>query len=171
MSRVRPPGIRDRIYSIVRRIPRGRVATYGQIARLAGIGGHARQVGYALHDLDEGSAVPWQRVVNARGECSPRAEPGGDDLQRFILEREGIVFDHRGRLDLERYAWRPRQGTTLTAAREPETPRRFDRAVRASLGSRSDRRRARSRGDCPSGRRAARIRRRSALARRPLPWR
>lgn len=105
--------IRERIYRVVRRIPRGRVATYGQIAELAGIGGHARQVGYAMHDLEDDSAVPWQRVVNARGECSPRAEPGGDDLQRYLLEREGIDFDDRGRLDLARYRWRPRRGGVI----------------------------------------------------------
>ncbi len=63
-----------RIYSVVRRIPNGRVATYGQIARLAGLPGGARQVGYALHALDEDSDVPWQRVVNARGRVSSRLE-------------------------------------------------------------------------------------------------
>ena len=57
----------QRIYAEVRRIPRGRVATYGQIARLAGLANHARQVGYALHRLDDDSRVPWQRVVNQRG--------------------------------------------------------------------------------------------------------
>jgi methylated-DNA-protein-cysteine methyltransferase-like protein len=59
------------IYSVIKRIPRGRVATYGQIAEIAGIGGHARQVGYALHALPSDSGVPWHRVVNSFGSaCS-----------------------------------------------------------------------------------------------------
>ena len=92
----------------MRRIPRGRVATYGQVAAWAGLAGHARQVGYALHALREGERVPWQRVVNARGAVSPRAEPGADTIQRRLLEREGVRFDARGRVDLARYGWRPR---------------------------------------------------------------
>jgi len=94
----------QRIYAVVRRIPRGRVATYGQVAELAGLPGHARQVGYALHALPEGSAVPWQRVVNARGEIPPRAS-GFEGPQRRLLEREGVRFDARGRIDLARYGW------------------------------------------------------------------
>ena len=82
----------DRIYTVVRRIPRGRVATYAQVAELAGLGGHARQVGYALHALTTERAVPWHRVVNARGQISPRADPGGDRIQRQLLEREGVHF-------------------------------------------------------------------------------
>ena len=102
------PGTYERIYSVVRRIPRGRVATYGQVAALAGLGGHARQVGYALSALPEGARVPWHRVINARGEVSPRSEPGGDDSQRRRLEEEGLCFDPRGRVALGRYQWRPR---------------------------------------------------------------
>jgi methylated-DNA-protein-cysteine methyltransferase-like protein len=96
-----------RIYDIVRRIPRGRVATYGQVARLAGLPGHARQVGYALHALAGGSDVPWHRVVNALGSVSRRAEPGWERIQRLVLEHEGLRFDARGRLQLERVRWRP----------------------------------------------------------------
>ena len=99
---------RRRIYAVVRRIRRGRVATYGQVARLAGLPQGARQVGYALHALRDGSRVPWQRVVNARGEISPRSLPGPEALQRILLEREGVVFDARGRIDLKRFGWRPR---------------------------------------------------------------
>ena len=98
----------DRIYAVVRRIPRGRVATYGQVATLAGLGGHARQVGYALHALTSERAVPWHRVVNARGQISQRTEPGGDRIQRQLLEREGVNFDAADRLALDRYRWRPR---------------------------------------------------------------
>ena len=97
-----------RIYAIVRRIPRGRIATYGQVALLAGLGGHARQVGYALHALSAGDAIPWHRVLNAQGRVSPRAEPGGDRVQRALLEREGVRFDAAGRADLARFGWRPR---------------------------------------------------------------
>lgn len=95
------------IYRVVSLIPRGRVATYGQVARLAGMPGHARQVGYALSALID-TSVPWQRVVNARGEISRRC--GGDDggsLQRLRLESEGVEFDAHGRIPLDRYLWRP----------------------------------------------------------------
>lgn len=98
-----------KIYAVVRRVPKGRVATYGEIAELAGLPGHARQVGYALHALREGEDdVPWQRIVNARGEVSGRSVPGMEGLQRKILEAEGIVFDARGRIDLEKHRWKPR---------------------------------------------------------------
>ncbi len=94
----------------MRRIPRGRVATYGQVAALAGYPSHARQVGYALHDLPDGSDVPWQRVINARGEVSPRRGAGPEQgWQRHLLEEEGVKFDARGRVDLERHRWEPRR--------------------------------------------------------------
>jgi len=96
-----------RIYAVVRRIPRGRVATYGQVAKLAGLPGHARQVGYALHALPGDSSVPWHRVINAGGGVSRRADPGWDELQRQCLEREGVRFE-AGRVQLQRYRWRPR---------------------------------------------------------------
>ncbi|MEM8931521.1 MAG: MGMT family protein [Acidobacteriota bacterium] len=97
---------RDRIYDVVRQIPVGRVATYGQVAQLAGLPGHARQVGYALHDARD-PELPWQRVINAKGEVSRRSEPGNEHLQRTILEAEGVLFDPRGRVDLKRYRWQP----------------------------------------------------------------
>ena len=97
-------------YRVVRRIPKGRVASYGQIADLAGYSGHARQVGYALHALRRSAKkVPWQRVINARGEVSQRSSPDGDRLQRAILESEGVVFGPSGRIDLDRYGWQPRR--------------------------------------------------------------
>ena len=96
-----------RIYAVVRRIPRGRVATYGQVAELAGLSGHARQVGYALHALSAGTTVPWHRVVNAAGSCSLRAVPGADLEQRLRLEREGVRFDARGRVSFARVRWHP----------------------------------------------------------------
>ncbi len=99
----------ERIYSVVARIPRGRVATYGQVARLANLPGHARLVGYALSALDERSRIPWHRVVNAEGRISLRSgdSPAGI-LQRLRLELERVVFDARGCIRLERFRWRPR---------------------------------------------------------------
>lgn len=93
---------------MVRRIPRGRVATYGQIAELAGLEGHARQVGYALHHLPAKSDVPWHRVLNARGEVSLRTSGDSHELQRLLLEEEGVEFDLRGRLALKIYQWKKR---------------------------------------------------------------
>ena len=95
-----------RIYEVVRRIPRGRVATYGQVAELAGLAGHARQVGYALHALPDGTTVPWHRVLNARGTLCLRRS-AGQITQRIRLEREGVRFDAGGRIQLERLRWRP----------------------------------------------------------------
>ena len=100
--------MRERIYAVIQKIPAGQVATYGQIAALAGIPGHARQVGYALSALPDGYSVPWHRVVNARGEISLRS--GGSDAglrQRVRLEAEGVVFDAQGRIPLELFRWRP----------------------------------------------------------------
>jgi methylated-DNA-protein-cysteine methyltransferase-like protein len=101
----------QRIYAVVRRIPEGRVATYGQVASLAGLAGHARQVGYALHALPNGSAIPWHRVVNANGGISLRSVPGGELVQRGLLEREGVRLDPRGRVPLARVRWVPRLKT------------------------------------------------------------
>ena len=99
-----------RIYEIVRGIPRGRVATYGQVATLAGLDGHARQVGYELHALPSSERIPWHRVVNARGEVSARTTGDSDELQRHLLEAEGVRFDQHGRIDLDRYRWAVDQG-------------------------------------------------------------
>jgi methylated-DNA-protein-cysteine methyltransferase-like protein len=101
-------GSHARIHAAVRRIPAGRVATYGQIARLAGLAGQARQVGYALSALPAGSRVPWHRVVNARGEISARFAPEFERVQRERLEREGVVFGPGARIALEQFQWIPR---------------------------------------------------------------
>ena len=99
---------RRRIYAVVRRIPRGRVATYGQVARLAGMPGHARLVGYTLAALRDGDPAPWHRVVNAAGRISPRSgESPMEIVQRLRLERERVVFDARGAIALQRFQWRP----------------------------------------------------------------
>lgn len=107
----------ERIYAIVRHIPRGRVATYGQVASLAGMGRNARLVGYALHAIPEYSAVPWHRVINAKGEISLPPEGGGDLTQRLLLEREGVEFNARGRVDLKVFGWKPRAETLARKTR------------------------------------------------------
>lgn len=98
------------IYAVVEQIPRGKVATYGQVALLAGLPGHARLAGYALYNLPEELAqrVPWQRVINAQGRISySESRRGNDYKQRQLLEQEGVVFDARGKIDLRTYGWRP----------------------------------------------------------------
>lgn len=99
----------QRIYAVVSRIPRGRVASYGQIAVLAGLPGRARQVGFALASLPDRSRVPWHRVVNAAGAVSARGFAGPAGFQRHLLEEEGVQFNPAGRIDLERYGWRLRR--------------------------------------------------------------
>jgi methylated-DNA-protein-cysteine methyltransferase-like protein len=94
-----------RIYKIVRQIPRGRVATYGQVADLAGLEGHARQVGYALHAVPASMKIPWHRVVNAKGEVSARSAGDSHELQRHLLEAEGVQFDAKARIDLKKSRW------------------------------------------------------------------
>ena len=111
--------LHQRIYAVVARVPRGRVATYGQVAVLAGLPRHARLVGYALHALPEGSELPWQRVINSRGEVSPRAMPGWDGYQRHLLEEEGVRFDAAARVNLKRYLWEPE----TTVAPSPKSRR------------------------------------------------
>jgi methylated-DNA-protein-cysteine methyltransferase related protein len=112
-SEASKPSRWEAFYAVVRCIPEGRVATYGQVAALAGFAGHARQVGYALHALPEGSDVPWQRVVNACGEVSPRsADEAWGGYQRHLLEEEGVAFDAKGRLDLGLCRWEPEDDLT-----------------------------------------------------------
>jgi methylated-DNA-protein-cysteine methyltransferase-like protein len=94
----------ERIHAVVARIPKGKVATYGQVARLAGRV-TARLVGFAMAGASDG--LPWQRVINSRGEVSPRKHGDGHLTQRKLLEREGVRFDDRGRVELARHAWRP----------------------------------------------------------------
>lgn len=93
----------------IRSVPEGRVVTYGQVAALAGRPGSARQVGYLLAALDDGSDVPWHRVVNSRGEISRRADGSGipEGYQRHLLTEEGVGFGDGGRIDLEMYLWEP----------------------------------------------------------------
>ena len=101
----------ERVYAIVRRIPRGRVATYGQVAALAGLAGQARFVGYALAALPDGSGVAWQRVINAQGRVSARRDGSGvEALQAAMLRREGVRFGGDGAVALATFRWRPGRG-------------------------------------------------------------
>ena len=104
----------EQIYAIVRQIPFGQVATYGQVAILANLAGRARLVGYALYRVDSIAAdIPWHRVVNAKGEISHSPQRRGSDyLQRSLLEAEGIDFDDRGKINLRQYLWQFPDRTT-----------------------------------------------------------
>ncbi len=95
-------GHHERIYETVRAIPAGRVATYGQIAEIAGRC-TPRMVGYAMASAPAGAEVPWHRVINSRGEISLTGE--GRDLQMALLEAEGVLFDESGRVDLRTFGW------------------------------------------------------------------
>lgn len=100
------PKLYDLIYAIVRQVPRGKVATYGQVARIAGRCS-AQMVGFALAALrdSEEQAVPWQRVINAQGRISPHGFGMGTQVQRLLLEEEGIEFDLEGSIDLQQFGW------------------------------------------------------------------
>jgi methylated-DNA-protein-cysteine methyltransferase-like protein len=103
-------GYRERVFEIVRRIPAGRVMTYGQLATLLGEGYTARTVGYVMHAADD--TVPWQRVINAQGACSTGRVVLPPDLQQRMLVSEGVAFDAKGRCDLEQYRWTPEEFET-----------------------------------------------------------
>jgi methylated-DNA-protein-cysteine methyltransferase-like protein len=94
----------ERIYAVVRQIPPGQVATYGQVAAIVG-GCTARMVGYAMAALPHSTDVPWQRVINRQGQISPRAAGDGTLRQRQLLEAEGIEFDQSGRVDFFEVGW------------------------------------------------------------------
>lgn len=113
MARATRPGTgtHERIYAAVRAIPRGRVSTYGSVARLAGLEGQARLVGYALAALRDGSSVPWHRVINAQGKLSlERAGSSSGTTQRLRLTREGVTVDAAGRVSLVRFGWKLASG-------------------------------------------------------------
>ena len=93
---------------MVRKVPRGRVATYGQIAKLIGLPKNARQVGTVLRSLPDDSGVPWHRILNAQGKISERGTRVFEGLQRHLLEEEGLEFDERGKLDLGEFQWKPK---------------------------------------------------------------
>lgn len=101
---LQPTPTYERIYAVVRLIPPGRVATYGQIAAIVGEC-TPRMVGYAMAAVPAGSDVPWQRVINAQGKISPRSDGGGSVRQHRLLVDEGVEFDEQERVDFRRYRW------------------------------------------------------------------
>src|SRR5215831_8293054 len=112
-----------RIYDTVSRIPKGRVATYGQVAEVAGLPRRARLVGRALRELDEDSDVPWHRVVNAKGTISSRGDLlDHEGLQEHLLRREGVDFDGRA-IPLERFGWHADARAAKTAGTEKRASR------------------------------------------------
>lgn len=99
----------ERIYEVVKQIPKGRVATYGLVALLAGNPKLARVVGYALHVNPEPGTIPCHRVVNRMGEVSTAFAFGGENMQRILLSEEGIEFTPEGKVDLKIYLWKPNE--------------------------------------------------------------
>ncbi len=97
----------QKIYAVVRQIPRGTVASYGQIARLAGNPRWSRVVGYALHVNPDPEGIPCYRVVTKDGRTSPAFAFGGGDVQRALLEADGVGFLPDGRVDMARFCWEP----------------------------------------------------------------
>lgn len=95
----------ERVFRVVRSIPRGRVMTYGQIAEILGEGYTPRTVGFVMHAAND--KTPWHRVVNAQGGCSTRGLVLPHDKQQRMLEAEGVTFNERGRCELQKYLWIP----------------------------------------------------------------
>jgi methylated-DNA-protein-cysteine methyltransferase-like protein len=104
-SKINDPAYRERVYEVVRQIPSGKVMTYGQIAELLGEGYTARTVGYVMHESPED--VPWQRVINSKGGSSTTHITMPFNIQKQMLESEGVIFSDRGFCDLKIYRWVP----------------------------------------------------------------
>jgi methylated-DNA-protein-cysteine methyltransferase-like protein len=119
----------QKVYRMVLRIPRGRVMTYGQIARLLEDRYSPRLIGWAMHATpDDGRDIPWHRVINSRGAISTgRLLLHEPELQRLLLEAEGVAFDARGHCDLRVYQWSPRQKQTKAKLAEARPPKRIRR--------------------------------------------
>lgn len=115
----RQTGFFDRVYALVARIPRGRVATYGQIARMLGAPRAARIVGWAMHGNPHGSRIPCHRVIQQGGSCSPNFRVGDPGAQRRLLELEGVRFLLDGRVDIEAHQWRPEAETPPRRRQSP----------------------------------------------------
>jgi methylated-DNA-protein-cysteine methyltransferase related protein len=106
MPEIKDKNIQQRIYDVTRQIPYGKVATYGQIAKIVG-GCTARMVGYAMAAVKDDD-IPWQRVINAQGKISPHGAGYGSAVQRLRLEEEGVEFDKMNRISFEKYGWLPK---------------------------------------------------------------
>ncbi len=101
-----PQNFYEAVYRVVRKIPKGRVMTYGQIAAILGAPRAARAVGYAMRASPD--QIPWQRVINRKGQISARSQVERPIIQKMLLESEGVHFDNAGTCDLERLRWEPR---------------------------------------------------------------
>jgi methylated-DNA-protein-cysteine methyltransferase-like protein len=102
------PSFRERVYQLVLRIPAGRVMSYGQVARVLGAGYDARAIGNVMHATpNDGRNIPWHRVISSQGGCSTAGMTTPPDLQQRLLEAEGIVFNDKGRCEIEKYLWYP----------------------------------------------------------------
>ena len=108
----------ERVFRIVRSIPRGRVMTYGQIAEILGDGYTPRTVGFVMHASND--KTPWHRVVNAQGACSTRGIVLPHDKQQRMLEAEGVSFNKSGRCELQTYLWIPAEAPVKKKARSKE---------------------------------------------------
>ena len=106
---------RERVFRIVRQIPRGKVMTYGQIAEILGDGYTPRTVGFVMHSSND--KTPWHRVINAQGACSTRGIVLPHDKQQRMLEAEGVSFNERGRCDLQKFLWIPKDSKDKRDAR------------------------------------------------------
>lgn len=96
-----------KVWDLVQNIPKGRVASYGQLANMLGAPRKARHVGYALHQTPDDLVLPWHRVINSRGEISFERSTEAHMLQRAMLEAEAVNFSEKGRVDMKKYGWRP----------------------------------------------------------------
>ena len=114
MSKQENPKYRERVYAIVRRIPAGRVMTYGQIAELLGEGYTPRTVGFVMHGSPDGT--PWHRVLNAKGACSTGRLVLPHDKQQRMLEQEGVVFNKNACCDLQTFLWIPKTRSSKQSA-------------------------------------------------------
>src|SRR5262245_21338757 len=102
------PSFRERVYQLVLRIPAGRVMSYGQVARALGAGYDARAIGNVMHGTPkDGRSIPWHRVINAQGGCSTAGMTVPPDMQQRLLEAECVVFNEKGRCQIEKYLWTP----------------------------------------------------------------
>jgi methylated-DNA-protein-cysteine methyltransferase-like protein len=109
---------RERVFRLVRMIPRGHIMTYGQLAEILGEGYTPRTVGFVMHSAND--KTPWHRVINAQGGCSTRGLVLPHDKQQRMLEAEGVSFNERGRCELQKYLWIPKEAKTKSKSREKE---------------------------------------------------
>ena len=119
MAKTTDNDYRERVFRIVRAIPKGRVMTYGQLAEILGEGYTARTVGFVMHGSND--KTPWHRVINAQGGCSTRGLVLPHDKQQRMLEAEGVAFNPRGRCELQQYLWIPGESKSKSKAKTEKT--------------------------------------------------